>query len=37
VGPEAWEATGVDPGARPEVLAPAQFAALAALAQPVAL
>jgi 16S rRNA (adenine1518-N6/adenine1519-N6)-dimethyltransferase len=37
VGPEAWEATGVDPGARPEVLAPAQFAALAALAQPHAL
>jgi 16S rRNA (adenine1518-N6/adenine1519-N6)-dimethyltransferase len=37
VGPEAWEATGVDPGARPEVLAPAQFAALAALARPRAL
>jgi 16S rRNA (adenine1518-N6/adenine1519-N6)-dimethyltransferase len=34
VAPEAWEATGVDPGARPEVLAPAQFAALAALAPP---
>jgi len=29
---EAWAATGIDPGARPEVLAPAQFAALAALA-----
>ena len=37
VGPEAWEATGIDPGARPEVLSPAQFAALAALAQPPAL
>jgi 16S rRNA (adenine1518-N6/adenine1519-N6)-dimethyltransferase len=37
VGPEAWEATGIDPGARPEVLAPAQFAALAALARPLAL
>jgi 16S rRNA (adenine1518-N6/adenine1519-N6)-dimethyltransferase len=37
VGPEAWEATAVDPGARPEVLSPAQFAALAALAQPAAL
>jgi 16S rRNA (adenine1518-N6/adenine1519-N6)-dimethyltransferase len=37
VGPEAWQATGIDPGARPEVLAPAQFAALAALAQPHAL
>jgi 16S rRNA (adenine1518-N6/adenine1519-N6)-dimethyltransferase len=37
VGPEAWEAAGVDPGARPEVLAPAQFAALAALARPRAL
>jgi 16S rRNA (adenine1518-N6/adenine1519-N6)-dimethyltransferase len=37
VGPEAWEATGVDPGARPEVLAPAQFAALAVLAQSHAL
>jgi len=37
VAAEAWEATGVDPGARPEVLSPAQFAALAALAQPAAL
>jgi len=37
VGPEAWEATGIDPGARPEVLSPAQFAALAELAQPPAL
>ncbi|HMA10324.1 MAG TPA: 16S rRNA (adenine(1518)-N(6)/adenine(1519)-N(6))-dimethyltransferase RsmA [Steroidobacteraceae bacterium] len=37
VAPEAWEATGIDAGARPEVLAPAQFAALAALAQPPAL
>lgn len=37
VAPGAWEATGIDPGARPEVLAPAQFAALAALAQPHAL
>jgi 16S rRNA (adenine1518-N6/adenine1519-N6)-dimethyltransferase len=37
VGPEAWEATGLDPGARAEVLAPAQFAALAALALPPAL
>jgi 16S rRNA (adenine1518-N6/adenine1519-N6)-dimethyltransferase len=37
VGPEAWEASGLDPGARAEVLAPAQFAALAALALPPAL
>jgi 16S rRNA (adenine1518-N6/adenine1519-N6)-dimethyltransferase len=37
VPPEAWEVTGIDSGARPEVLAPAQFAALAALAQPAAL
>ena len=34
VPPEAFEACGIDPGARPETLAPAQFAALAALAQP---
>lgn len=33
----AWETTGIDPGARPEILAPAQFAALAALAPPVAV
>lgn len=37
IAPDAWDAAGVDPGARPEVLAPAQFAALAALAQPNAL
>jgi 16S rRNA (adenine1518-N6/adenine1519-N6)-dimethyltransferase len=37
VGPDAWEITGIDSGARPEVLAPTQFAALAALAQPPAL
>jgi 16S rRNA (adenine1518-N6/adenine1519-N6)-dimethyltransferase len=35
--PQAWEATGIDPGARPEVLAPAQFARLAALAVPAPL
>jgi 16S rRNA (adenine1518-N6/adenine1519-N6)-dimethyltransferase len=34
---QAWEATDIDPGARPEVLAPHQFAALAALARPAAL
>lgn len=34
VPPEAFQACGIDPGARPETLAPAQFAALAALAQP---
>ena len=33
----AWEVAGVDPGARPEVLSPQQFAILAALAQPAAL
>ena len=33
----AWEVAGVDPGARPEVLSPQQFAALAALARPAAL
>jgi 16S rRNA (adenine1518-N6/adenine1519-N6)-dimethyltransferase len=32
-----WEQAGVDPGARPETLAPEQFAALAALAAPVQL
>jgi 16S rRNA (adenine1518-N6/adenine1519-N6)-dimethyltransferase len=35
--PEAFEACGVDPGARPETLAPAAFAALAALARPAPL
>jgi 16S rRNA (adenine1518-N6/adenine1519-N6)-dimethyltransferase len=34
---EAWEATGVDPGARAEVLSPQQFALLAALAHPAGL
>jgi 16S rRNA (adenine1518-N6/adenine1519-N6)-dimethyltransferase len=33
----AWEAADIDPGARPEVLAPHQFAALAALARPAGL
>jgi len=33
----AWEITGVDPGARAEVLSPQQFAALAALAHPAGL
>ena len=37
VPPDAWSATGVDPGARPETLAPRQFAALAALAHPAGL
>lgn len=32
-----WEAAGVDPGARPETLSPAQFAALARLAAPLQL
>jgi 16S rRNA (adenine1518-N6/adenine1519-N6)-dimethyltransferase len=32
-----WEAAGVDPGARPETLSPAQYAALAALAAPAQL
>jgi 16S rRNA (adenine1518-N6/adenine1519-N6)-dimethyltransferase len=31
---EAFSACGIDPGARPETLSPAQFAALAALAPP---
>jgi 16S rRNA (adenine1518-N6/adenine1519-N6)-dimethyltransferase len=31
---EAYAACGIDPGARPETLSPAQFAALAALARP---
>lgn len=31
VTPQAWAATGIDPGRRPETLAPAEFAALAAL------
>jgi 16S rRNA (adenine1518-N6/adenine1519-N6)-dimethyltransferase len=35
--PPDFEAAGVDPGARPETLAPGQFAALAALARPIAL
>jgi 16S rRNA (adenine1518-N6/adenine1519-N6)-dimethyltransferase len=35
--PADFAACGVDPGARPEVLAPADFAALAALAHPVPL
>lgn len=35
--PEAWEQTGIDPGARPEVLTSGQFAELAALAHPAAL
>ena len=35
--PEDFEACGVDPGARPETLAPAAFAALAALARPAPL
>jgi 16S rRNA (adenine1518-N6/adenine1519-N6)-dimethyltransferase len=34
---EAWEMTGIDPGARAEVLSPEQFATLAALAHPAAL
>jgi 16S rRNA (adenine1518-N6/adenine1519-N6)-dimethyltransferase len=34
---QAWEATDIDPGARPEVLSPRQFAALAALARPAGL
>jgi 16S rRNA (adenine1518-N6/adenine1519-N6)-dimethyltransferase len=35
--PEDFHAAGIDPGARPETLEPAQFAALAMLARPVAL
>ena len=31
---EAYSACDIDPGARPETLSPAQFAALAALARP---
>jgi 16S rRNA (adenine1518-N6/adenine1519-N6)-dimethyltransferase len=34
---DAWEAADIDPGARPEVLAPHQFATLAALARPAGL
>jgi len=37
VPPDAWSAAGVDPGARPEVLTPQQFASLAALAHPAGL
>ncbi|MBM5811276.1 MAG: 16S rRNA (adenine(1518)-N(6)/adenine(1519)-N(6))-dimethyltransferase RsmA [Gammaproteobacteria bacterium] len=31
IGPQGWAETGIDPGRRPETLAPAEFAALAAL------
>ena len=34
ISEDSWQIVGVDPGARPETLAPQQFAALAALAQP---
>ena len=34
---DAWETTDIDPGARPEVLSPQQFATLATLARPALL
>jgi 16S rRNA (adenine1518-N6/adenine1519-N6)-dimethyltransferase len=37
IAADSWAETGIDPQARPETLAPAQFASLARLAVPVAL